>query len=220
MNDNLHDNIRLIIRKLSLFSQIDDSNLESLINVLRIQRYAPNQYLSREGDYPEKIMIIIDGIAFFSCIALSGKHLVHGLFVEGDSICETPLLIKGRCLISVQACTSLSTIELCWTDFLRLCKKEPSILYKMNILLANRMRVLQELILDAIDLNTTQRIEKTLDKLGVIFNRTIPLTHQQIADMCITTRETVSRSLEKMRLDGKIDYSQNSKNERHIKIKM
>lgn len=210
--------LKMLVRKLDLFSGLDDSALDNLTKVLRVQHYAPDQHLIHEGDYPQKVIIIVEGITLFYRLTPSGRKLVHGIFVNGDSICEIPLLIRENCLISVQAITPVKTVELQWGDYLRFSRKEPSILYELNVLMAKRVRLMQEMILDIFDLDTTQRIEKTLDRLGVIFNSTIPLTHQQIADMCGTSRETVSRSLERLRLEGKIQYSQKSKSARYIKM--
>jgi len=207
-----------LARELDLFSGLSESVLTDLTKVLRIQRYEPDRYLIHEGDFPEKVMILIDGMALISRLTPSGKKLVHGIFARGDSICEIPLLVRENCLITVQAITTVQTIELNWADYLRFSNKEPSIMYAMSVSTAKRVRWMQELLLDIFDLDTTQRIEKTLDKLGAVFNSTIPLTHQQIADMCGTTRETVSRSLERLRLEGKVQYSQKSKSARHIKM--
>jgi CRP/FNR family cyclic AMP-dependent transcriptional regulator len=93
------------------------------------------------------------------------------------------------------------------TDVERLIREQPSVSLRLLELLATRLDAAEERLADVAYKSVPARIATTLLRLAGDEVEPVKLSHQDIADMVGTYRETATRILNEMRADGLVELN-------------
>lgn len=185
--------------------QIDYDILITYGGVAR--KHKKGTLLFREGDMPYYYYQVVSGEIKLFSTNVEGKELIQGVFKEGQSFGEPPLLLAKAYPTTSQAVTDSVVIKLRKEHFDSILKDYPEFVEKMMYTFAER--IYQKATSAQIWVQHTPE-EKILQFLearkirGVGPVQIVPYTRQQIADYTGLRVETVIRTLLKMKTKGKI----------------
>lgn len=199
-----------LFKKLSLFAELDDRELAAIAGVAKTRRYAKDDVIFHADEMGDVFCVIREGKVKITMISPEGKEIILTMMGPGEFFGEMALIDDSPRSATVVALEPLEVVTIWRTDFLQILQDNFSITRKLLSELSKRVRrmslrieslatmdVYGRLARFFLDLATQQG--KVLDNGYVAVTRP---THQAIANMIGTSRETVSRLIhELMRQD-------------------
>jgi CRP/FNR family transcriptional regulator/CRP/FNR family cyclic AMP-dependent transcriptional regulator len=152
--------------------------------------------------------VICEGRVQVSKLSDDGREKILEFFEKGAFFGEMSLLDDAPRSASVRALTDTRILALSRSDFLAVMRRSPDVAMAVVQELARRLRSTDQhasaLSFQRVKERTQgllQRLAK--DECGQEGHRITPIvTHQQIADMVGTSRETVTRALKGLKQEG------------------
>lgn len=200
------------LRKVDLFNGLDDEELQELAQLAVRRRFRRNSVIILVEDEGDDFFIIHKGQVKVAIAHEDGREIILSLLGEGDSFGELSLLDGKPRSASVIALEPTELITLSRPHFLDLVHKKPRIAATLLADLASRLRSTDYQIGNLALHNVTNRVSRTVLRLaldqgvetedGVLLRRRP--THQQLARMAGTTRETVTRVINRLEKEGYI----------------
>jgi CRP/FNR family transcriptional regulator/CRP/FNR family cyclic AMP-dependent transcriptional regulator len=195
------------LRSIPLFSQVSDGDLGSLANLL-IERRVPRGKTIVEEDLPGDYMYVIrQGRVKVTKLSGDGREKILEFLGEGDFFGEMSLLDSAPRSASVKALSETRILALSRKDFLDALRRSPDLAMAVIQELTRRLRQVDEqassLSFQRVKERTVGLLVRLAKETGAGGRRATPvLTHQQIADMIGTSRETVTRVIKGLKEEG------------------
>jgi len=188
-------------RKFALFAELDDRELSAIAAVAKTRHYAKDDVIFHADESGDVFCLIREGQVKITMISPEGKEIILSLLGPGDFFGEMALLDDEPRSATVVATEPLDVVTIWRSDFLQILQENFSITRKVLAELSRRLRTASNRIesLATMDvygrlarffLELAQDSGKSLDNGYVAVTRP---THQSIANMIGTSRETVSR---------------------------
>jgi CRP-like cAMP-binding protein len=196
------------LRNIGLFSTVHDEDLESVASLLIERRFPKHKTIVEEGLPGDYMYIIREGRVSVSKLSDDGREKILEFLEAGDFFGEMSLLDNAPRSASVRALSETRILALSRADFLAVLKRSPVLSMAVIQELTRRLRQVDE---QASSLSFQRVKERTMGLLVRLakeetgrdgYRVTPALTHQQIADMIGTSRETVTRALKGLREQG------------------
>ena len=86
----------------------------------------------------------------------------------------------------------------------RFINRNPALADEIIGNIVKRLKAIQDRVLEMLTCSVSERLIKILVPLSFQFGKVLPLTHQDIADLTGTSRETISRKMEMLQDQGVI----------------
>ena len=197
-----------ILKQIPLFSTLKDEELKAINRLSLTKKCSKDTIILLEKEEGDTLFIIIRGKVKVTTFSETGKEVIFSLLKEGDFFGDMSLLDgnpRSATVISIED-SELRLIRR--NDFKNLIKKHPGIALKLLEELTSRLRKADERIESLAILDVTGRVagillqlanergEKSID--GVLI-KSRP-THQELANMAGTSRETVTRVLKQLEI--------------------
>ena len=203
------------LRNVPLFEGLDDEELQTIANVTIKRSFTKDSVIILAEEEGESLFIIEGGQVKVSIVSEDGREVILSLLGEGAVFGELSLLDGKPRSANVIATEETSLIMLRRPDFVQILFKMPQIATALLAELATRLRKTDRQIEGLALLDVTSRISETLLQLASEYGKEseegITLqnrpTHQELANMSGTTRETVSRVLKRLETQGYITCS-------------
>ena len=201
-----------LLRRVPLFEVLKDDDLEAVARVTITRSYDKDQVIILAEEEGDALFIIADGQVKVSIVSEDGREVILSLLGEGAVFGELSLLDGKPRSANVVATQDTELYMVRRADFLQLIYTVPQIAVGLLAELAARLRKTDRKIEGLALLDVTSRISETLlqlaDEQGSETTFGVSLeerpTHQQLASMSGTTRETVSRVLKRLEGQGYI----------------
>ena len=194
------------LRKVSLFESLSDEEIEALADVTISRRFLRDNVIILAEEVGDTLFIIREGQVKVSIVSEEGREVILTLLGAEAVFGELSLLDGKPRSANVIATQDTHLIMLRRPDFVQLICREPKIATALLAELASRLRKTDRQIEGLALLDVTSRISETLLQLageqgveteaGVLIKERP--THQDLANMSGTTRETVSRVLKRL----------------------
>lgn len=186
------------LRAVPLLSQLRESDLELLARLL-VPRDFPRNGVVRFGQDPcDTFYLVMEGRVKVMLIAEDGREVVLSLVEQGDFFGEMTLLDDEPYAASVIAMEPSKLLVLRRDDFRRCIRELPDMSFGLLRAMAGRLLEADHKIGGLMLLDVTGRVALFLLELesrqGEEHVRNLP-THQVIAQMVGSSRETVSRTI-------------------------
>jgi len=198
------------LREVPLFSQLRDSDLELLAPLLAERQYPRNRVIRFAHDPCDAFYIVIKGSVKVMLVAEDGREVVLSLVRDGDFFGEMALLDDEPYAASVIAAEDTTLLVLLRDDFRRSIRELPQMSFGLLRALCNRLLEADSKIGGLMLLDVTGRVAHLLLELEARDPgrdiKDLP-THQVIAQMVGSTRETVSRTIGTMSTKQMIEVS-------------
>jgi len=188
-------------RKFSLFEELDERELGSIAAVAKPRRYAKDDVVFHADESGDVFCLIKEGQVKITMISPEGKEIILSMLGPGDFFGEMALLDDEPRSATVVAMEPLELVTIWRADFLQILTENFSITKKLLATLSRRLRTASNRIESLATMDVYGRLArffldlarehgKPLDNGYVAVTRP---THQSIANMIGTSRETVSR---------------------------
>lgn len=194
-----------------LFANAPARALEIAADAVQRRAYEPGDLLFREGDEGEAVYLLRAGTAKLSKVDLAGHEKTLALLRPPEFFGEMALLGDTERSATAVAATAVEVLLLFGDDFHRLMRDNPSIALNVNATLARRLRGMDDEAQVLSYQDAQGRVAYVLLRLhraGVfeVGDRAplVRLTHQELANMAGTSRETVTRALKALEAEGVI----------------
>lgn len=195
-----------ILQQIPLFSSLNQSELEAIDRVSITKIFPKDKIILLEDEDGDTLFIIINGKVKVTTFSESGKEVIFSILNEGDFFGEMSLL-DGKPRSATVVSMDDAKIQLIRrTEFYRLLEDHPRIALRLLEELASRLRKADERIESLAILDVTGRIagillqlaeDRGIEKNSEVLIQSRP-THQELANMVGTTRETVTRVLKQL----------------------
>jgi len=196
------------LRAIPLFSGVGDADLEPLSQLVIERRFPKHRTIVEEGAPGDYMYIICEGRVKVTKLSGDGREKILELLEGGDFFGEMSLLDDAPRSASVEALSDVRVLALARNDFLELLKKSTNLAFAVVQELTRRLRQIDEQASSLSFQRVKERTQGLLLRMAKTEtadpNRrlTQALTHQQIADMIGTSRETVTRAIKGLKRDG------------------
>ena len=188
-------------RKLPLFADLDERELASIVAVAKTRRYAKDDVIFHADESGDVFCLIREGQVKVTMISPEGKEIILALLGPGDFFGEMALLDDEPRSATVIATEPLDLVNIWRSDFLQILAENFSITRKVLAEISRRLRSASNRIESLATMDVYGRLARFFldlarDQGKVLDNGYVAVTrptHQSIANMIGTSRETVSR---------------------------
>jgi CRP/FNR family transcriptional regulator, cyclic AMP receptor protein len=203
-----------MIRKIPLFSTLPDEEFDKLSHIFITRAYRKHQIIFLEEDTGNYMYLVLSGKVKVSKSTQTGKETILAIHRAGDFFGEMSLLDGKTSPATVSAMEDSKIISVSGADFHKYIMHNEKVLLQIIQVLCARLRQVwqtqsqssstadKRIRLGIYDLAQKHGIR---DARGIIID--LKITHQDLAEMVGTSRETVSRELAKLREENIIDIT-------------
>jgi CRP/FNR family cyclic AMP-dependent transcriptional regulator len=204
-----------MIRKVPLFSTLTDGEFSQLEHIFVTRAYRKGQIIFLEEETGNYMYLVLAGKVKVSKSGTGGKETILAIHRTGDFFGEMSLLDGKTAPATVSAMEDSKIISLSGADFHKyLLHNEKVMLQIINVLCARLRQVWQTQSLSSSTADARIRMgiyqlakrHGIRDAHGTIID--LKITHQELAEMVGTSRETVTRVLAHLREQGIIEINQ------------
>ncbi len=198
------------IRRVPLFATLSDAEFKSLEHVFVIRTYRRNQVVFLEEETGKYMYIVLSGKVKVTKATPGGKENLLAIHQAGDFFGEMALLDGKSSPATVSAMEDCRIVSIAAHDFYGMLMRNEKVIQQIIQVLCARLRQawaqLQKLSYGTAEarigagLMQLARRHGVKDSRGTIIN--LRITHQELAEMVGTARETVTRTLADLRDKG------------------
>ena len=203
-----------IIRKIPVFSELEDHLIDKIAELTIIKKYAKNDIIFFEGDPGEAIHFVKSGKVKIFKTSEGGKEIIINILSPGDIFAEVTLFQRNIAYpASVEVIEEGEIGSIRNRDLERLILENPQLAVELLRAMAKKLKEVQQRVRE---LGSNDAIERTIRVLsalaknhgsktkdGIVLCKNI--TRQDMANLVGTTRETMSRILSKFSKEGLVE---------------
>ena len=199
-----------LIRRVPIFATLSDAEFHSLQGIFLIRSFRRNQVIFLEEETGKYMYIVLAGKIKVTKTTPEGKETVLAIHQPGDFFGEMALLDGKTAPATVSAMEDCRVATVSGSDFQNYLMRNEKVVKQIIQVLCSRLRQVWAQVHSLSYSTADARIRGTLlqlsrrhgvpDARGIIID--LKITHQELAGMVGTSRETVSRTLAKLQRDG------------------
>lgn len=210
--------IKSVLARFSLFRDLEDHELEKIVDISISREWKKNSHIFMQGDPLENVYFINEGKVKIYKSDANGREQIVAILKKGEMFPHVGFFRKGGYPGYSEVLEQASLVVVPISQFEKVLVDNPHLSIKVFKVLGEKIVDLQERLEAQILNNTYEQIIKLLIRLGELHGEkqedgTILLkadfTNKDLANMIGTTRETVSRTLTKMKKDELITTDSN-----------
>jgi len=199
-----------LLRRVQLFATLTDTEFRNLERIFRIRSYRKNQVIFLEAEAGTYMYIVLAGKVKVTKSTQGGKESILAIHRQGDFFGEMSLLDGRTSPATVAAMEDCRIAAIDGADFKRFLMTNEKVVRQIIQVLCARLRhvwaQIQSLSYSTAEARIRGEIRQlglrhgVADSRGIIID--LKVTHQEIAEMVGTSRETVTRTLARLQKDG------------------
>lgn len=203
------------LRRVPIFGGLNQESLERVAAIMSEKIYARKSIVFHEGDQGNTLYIIKNGRIKIAKVAMDGREKTLTILLGGDFFGEMAIfdnLPRSATAEALENDVHLFAINK--SDFERLINENPSIALRIMKDLTRRIRQINQQVEDLAFKDVHGRVASTLFQLLETEEQTVGrtltslrMTHQDLANMVGSSRETVTRALNRLQSEGAISIS-------------
>jgi CRP-like cAMP-binding protein len=210
---SLKANLIVALRRLPLFNELSEQELEVIAERVRRRKYEANEMIFSEGEACRELLIVEAGEVKVFKSAANGREQLIAIERAGNSLAEFPVFDEGRYSSTARANAATILLEVPAEHFRNICVQYPKVAIKVIRVLGHRLRHLDELV-EKLSFSTVRgRLTAHLLQLAKEHGRRagnridIELleNNEELAARLGTVRELVSRNLGRLHGEGLIE---------------
>lgn len=190
-----------LLRNIPVFSGITEESLKSIASISIEKSYRKGEIIILQDTEVNGLYILAEGRLRISRISEDGRVKVLALLLPGDIIGEMSLIDNQLASATVEAVEDSRLLFIEREDFQSILLRYPSITLEIAKVLSKRLREADKDIEELAFYSVKNRLIETLLKLAKRHGEKTPsglkilirITHQELADMVGSSRETVTR---------------------------
>lgn len=204
------------LRDHKLFSTLNNAQIKELCIITRYKKANKNEIIYFADDPVQRIYLLKKGMIKIVQSDPDGREVIKDLIQKGDIFGELSLSGSGGTSEYAQAISSevlICSFKL--EDFERVLAQDPHISLKFTKFIGFKFKRLQNRYANLVFKDVRQRILEFMHEWAE--NEGTPrgqelvlanyLTHQDIAQLVCTSRQTVTQTLNQLEAEGRLTYS-------------
>lgn len=204
-----------LIRTVPLFSTLTDEEFNQLAHIFVARAYRRGQVIFLEEETGNYMYLVLSGKVKVAKAGAGGKETILAIHRTGDFFGEMSLLDGKTAPATVSAMEDSKIISVSGTDFHKYLMHNERVMLQIIQVLCARLRQVwqvQSMSSSTADARIRMGIYQLAkrhgirDAHGTIID--LKITHQELAEMVGTSRETVTRALSRLREQGIIEIDQ------------
>ncbi|MEO2076435.1 MAG: Crp/Fnr family transcriptional regulator [Bacillus sp. (in: firmicutes)] len=206
--------IKKVLSEFSLFKELNDMELTKITDIAIARDWKKQSHVFLQGDPLENVYFIYDGRIKIYKSDVNGKEQIVAIAKKGEMFPHVGFFRKGDYPAYAEVLEPSTLIAVPISKFEAVLIENPELCIKVFKVLGEKIVDLQNRLEEQILNNTYEQIIKLIIRLAQKHgqdqgNGTILLksefTNKDLANMIGTTRETISRTLTKMKKDELIE---------------
>jgi len=197
------------LRAIPLFRDMPEKDLADIAGLLIDRKFPRDAVIYEDGSMGDYMYIISEGQVKITKMSEDGREKILEILGPGNFHGEMALLDRAPRSASAKTITPCVLLALSRADFLGLLKQNHEVTLELIRVLARRLRETDEqikgLLFERVE-GRTRRLLARLAKEPVPGREdkiaTSPITHQQLADLVGTSRETITRVVKELKDEG------------------
>ncbi len=205
-----------LIRRVPLFATLSEEEFKCLEHIFQIKNYRKNQIIFLEEETGNYMYIVMAGKVKVTKSTSTGKETIIAIHQAGDFFGEMALLDGKTSPATVSAMEDCRIATIYQADFQRLIMTNEKVVRQIIQVLCSRLRQVWSQIQQLSHSSADDRIRAGLlqlsrkhgvqDARGIIID--LKITHQELAELVGTSRETVTRTLARLQRRGVLQLDQ------------
>ncbi|MCA1841186.1 MAG: Crp/Fnr family transcriptional regulator [Actinomycetota bacterium] len=185
----------------ALFRNLPSEEVDRILGSARRRRFSRNEVIVHDGDPANSLHLIDRGVVAVRVTTPMGDVVTVEILCRGDFFGEMALvLMPSLRAATVVALESAETLSVMKEDFDDLREKHPSVQTLLVEILAERVKKLSGLLVEALYVPAEMRVLRRLLDLADVYGNEgsdpmIPLNQEDLAGLAGTSRATVNRVL-------------------------
>ena len=131
-----------VLRKVSLFSGLDDQTIEQLASISEIRDYPSGQQVYAEGEADAALFVIVNGKIRIDKRVDAEQRQTLQQIREGEILGAISFVLGGEHSVSAQAIEDAELLVIRRTEFDRLASRNPEVAYRIMLRLAGQLATL------------------------------------------------------------------------------
>jgi CRP/FNR family transcriptional regulator len=180
--------------------------------------YRRDEMVFHVGSSSDEVFVLLDGRVKVFELSKEGKEVILWFCFPGELFGLSEVFQCSGREVNAQACGQVEVLAIKKPDFERYIKQHTHLAMQVIELLGYRLRELSDVLLNLASEDVTSRVIKLLTRLCSRYGKSdgnhvlldIALTHQEMADMIGTSRQTVTTVLSTLRKKGILKMEQRS----------
>ncbi|HAS74411.1 MAG TPA: Crp/Fnr family transcriptional regulator [Clostridiales bacterium UBA8960] len=213
----------LCAKKVSLFSNLNETELQSVIDLIERKHYKKGETIMHAGDPFDRLFIVNKGTLKASSFGEDGKEQILYLLSDGDFIGELALLRTEFATYDLVCIKESFLCTIPKSKFDHYLKQNPEILFSIMTSAHEKIASLEKLVSAIASNDADIRLKfllkqligqsKSSDKSSVVIS--LNITREDMANFVGVTRETISRKLSQLAQENILELMDS----KHIRIK-
>jgi CRP-like cAMP-binding protein len=194
----------------NFLGQLSAEDYAELVSIARLKRFAKGEFVFSAGSPGETVYFLRQGQIKIGQLSPHGREVILWFCLPGEIFGLAEVARGGGRVVHAQACEDSEVLAVSQEEFKVFLERHTRLALLSMQVLSSRLRVLGEMFINLVADDVDTRIAKLILRLGARYGTrsgkdillNIPLTHQEIADMVGTTRQTVTGVLGRLRRQG------------------
>lgn len=180
-----------VLRRVSLFEQLNDQELELLLQRFTRQKVPAQTILFHEKDPGDSFIVVVKGSVKIFTKSNNGEEKILSIFKAGDSFGELSLIDNKPRSATAQTLEETQLLVLTESDFMDLLRTNFSITKAIMVELCERIRVTNQQVSDLTFLDARTRVIKNIillankhgKRIGNLVSINVPLNYEELSQM-------------------------------------
>ena len=197
------------LRAIPLFAMLDEPVVEEIAGLLIDRKFPKNAVIFEDGSLGDYMYLIREGQVKVTKMSDDGREKILEILSAGDFFGEMALLDREPRSASIKTTRPCALLALSRHDFLALLRQNPEISMGIIRVMVRRLRETDEQIRGLLFERVEGRTRRILERMasepieGEPARMATPaVTHQQLADLVGTSRETITRVIKELKDAG------------------
>lgn len=194
----------------NFLARLDPADHADLVALAKLQQFAKGDFVFRAGAPGVNVYFLNSGKVKICQPSPLGREVILWFCFSGEIFGLAEVARGGERVVNAQACAQSEVLAVSHEQFRSFLSKHPQTALLSMQVLSSRLRILGEMLVNLVADDVNTRIAKLILRLSARYGTrvrkeiflNIPLTHQEIADMIGTSRQTVTSALSELKRQG------------------
>jgi len=199
-----------LIAPSNFLAQLAAADYADLAALARVQHHQKGDLVFRAGDPGHHVYFLKAGKVKIYQLSPLGREVILWFCFPGEIFGLAEVARGGGRVVNAQACDHSEVLAASQEQFRSFLASHPQTALLSMQVLSSRLRILGEMFVNLVSDDVNTRIAKLMLRLSARYGTrvgkeiflNIPLTHQEIADMVGTSRQTVTSTLSALKRQG------------------
>jgi CRP/FNR family transcriptional regulator len=194
----------------NFLAQLDTDAAAALLAIATVQHYGKSDFVFRSDAPGSNVYFLRSGKVKIHQLSPLGREVILWFCFPGEIFGLAEVARGGGRVVNAQACEASEVLAVSQEKFREYLDRHPRLALLSMQVLSSRLRVLGEMFVNLVSDDVSTRVAKLIVRLSARYGTrvgkdvflNIPLTHQEIADMVGTSRQTVTGVLSSLKRQG------------------